>query len=87
MQAGEGFDPATGKVTHHDKGIKRALRGLVGGTLLDKAMMGWNFVFCGGALALAGLGIYAAVEGMIEAFAAGANAFSCKSPLEGAGYG
>ena len=79
LQAGEGFDPATGVVTKHDSGIKRWVRGFVSGPWYINA---WNVIYLGGALVTAGLGAYAAIEGLIAAFAdPQVNAFSCQSPL------
>lgn len=84
MQAGEGFDPATGRVIHHDRGIKRFMRGLFGGPIIQKLLMGWNIIYALAALALAGLGAYASISLMILAFSSGAKitTFSCTSPLD-----
>ncbi|KAJ9224430.1 hypothetical protein DTO027B5_5915 [Paecilomyces variotii] len=77
---GDGFDPTTGTVVRQDTGLKRLWRGLVNGPWI------WNVLhvlYGGGALATAGLGMYAAVEGMIEAFQnPQVNAFTCVSPLD-----
>lgn len=77
---GDGFDPTTGTIIRQDTGLKRLWRGLVNGPWI------WNVLhvlYGGGALATAGLGMYAAVEGMIEAFQnPQVNAFTCVSPLD-----
>lgn len=81
---GEGFDPVTGQVVKHDRGFKRFMRGLTGGTAKDKALMVWNVFYMLGAFAMAGLGAYASIILIIESFAAGASitTFSCRSPLD-----
>jgi len=46
----------------------------------------FNVLYSMGALAMAGLGAYGAIENLINAFASGAtNSFVCKSPLEASG--
>ena len=81
MRADEGFDPATGEVRRSDGGLKRIMRGF----MADRWYMNvWNVLYTLGALALAGLGAYAAISNLKAAFAAGAaNSFVCKSPLSG----
>ena len=79
---GEGFDPVTGETRRADGGVKRFIRGFMG--------KGWymnvfNVIYMLGAMAMAGLGAYAAIENLIAAFDAGAaNSFVCHSPLQGA---
>ena len=77
---GDGFDPVTGAVVRRDSGVKRWIRGFFSGPwYLNIA----HVLYAGGALATAGLGMYAAVEGMIEAFEIPqVNSFSCRSPLD-----
>ena len=71
---GDGFDPNTGRVIRIDCGVKRWIRGFM--NIL-------HILYVGGALATAGLGMYAAVEGMIVAFQIPqVNSFSCTSPLD-----
>lgn len=61
----EGFDPATGETKRLDKGIKRWVRGFYA----DKWYVNvWHVILGGGALAVAGLGAYAAIQSMILAF-------------------
>lgn len=62
---GEGFDPRTGYVVRKDNGVKRWVRGLTSGEWYMNVL---HFLYAGGALATAGLGMYAAIQGMIEAF-------------------
>lgn len=82
IRGGEGFDPSTGRVNRSDRGFKRVMRGF----LADRWYMNaFNVLYMLGALALAGLGAYSAIENLISAFAKGAaNSFTCHSPLEGA---
>ena len=76
---GEGFNPATGQVVRNDSGVKRWARGFVSGPWY---MNLWNVIYLGGALATAGLGAYAAIQGMIVVFQnPQINAFTCTSPL------
>ena len=74
------FDPQTGNVARKDSGVSRWVRGLT------SAPWYWNvahFLYSVGALATAGLGLYAAIQGMIDAFKnPQVNAFSCSSPLD-----
>lgn len=78
-RADEGFDPVTGVTKYHDTGIKRYVRGFFAGRWYLNV---WHVILAGGALATAGLGAYAAIVGMIEAFQSPqVNAFSCGSPL------
>ncbi len=79
-EQGEGFDPATGQVTRHDAGIKRMFRGFFSGNWYVNC---WNVIYFLGALATAGLGIWAAVENLIVIYAIPElNAFGCHSPLD-----
>lgn len=82
MRADEGFDPATGETRRVDGGVKRFVRGFMG----ERWYMNvFNVLYMLGAMAMAGLGAYAAIENLIDAFDAGAaNSFVCQSPLEGA---
>jgi len=80
MLDGEGFDPATGNVIFHDRGLKRYIRGFMAGPWW---MNVWNVFYLIGALSVAGLGAYAAIEGLVHAFKnPQLNAFSCTSPLD-----
>ncbi|MCJ1359787.1 MAG: hypothetical protein MMC33_009790 [Icmadophila ericetorum] len=75
----EGFDPTTGRVIRNDRGIKRWIRGFFAGPWY---MNIFNVLYLGGALATAGLGAYAAIVGISDAFKIPQlNAFSCNSPL------
>lgn len=76
---GEGFDPATGQTRRSDSGIKRYIRGFCAGRWYINV---WHIIHAGGALATAGLGAYAAIVGMIDAFKIPqVNSFTCTSPL------
>ena len=75
------FNPVTGQISRHDKGIKRMVRGFFAQRWYLNV---WNIVYMLGALALAGLGAYGAIINLINAFAGDTvNSFVCKSPLDG----
>ncbi|OAP65406.1 hypothetical protein AYL99_01378 [Fonsecaea erecta] len=80
MRPGEGFNEHTGQTTRSDHGIKRLIKGF----FADRWYINvWHIIHAGGALATAGLGAYAAIEGMIDAFKnPQINSFTCKSPLD-----
>ncbi|EXJ73654.1 uncharacterized protein A1O5_03416 [Cladophialophora psammophila CBS 110553] len=80
MRPGEGFNEQTGYTARSDRGITR----LVKGFFADRWYINvWHVIHAGGALATAGLGAYAAIEGMIEAFKnPQVNSFTCTSPLD-----
>lgn len=79
MQPDEGFDPVTGKTIYHDRGWRRWTRGFARNRYFNTA----NIVYAAGCLAVAGLGLYASIESLIEAFEIPqVNAFSCTSPLD-----
>jgi hypothetical protein len=83
MRADEGYDPATGASVRHDHGIKRWARGFVSGPWWIRCMNVWNVVYLLGALSVAGLGAYAAIQGLIDVFQnPQVNSFSCTSPLD-----
>lgn len=76
----EGFDPATGRFERKYSGPKRWIRGFFGGRWYQNV---FNFLYTLGALCLAALGSYGAIENLITAFANGTtNSFVCKSPLQ-----
>lgn len=78
--AGESFDPATGAVTRQDGGLTRVVRGFMAGMWYLNV---WNVLYFMGALATAGLGIWAAVENLILIYSVPQlNAYGCKSPLD-----
>jgi len=78
MLPGDGFDPATGQVVRQDGGIKRWIRGFKKHAVLN----GWHILFFLGSLVTCVLGLYAAIKGMIAAYATGAqSSFSCTSPF------
>ena len=68
----EGFDPVTGQTTRLDGGVRRYIRGFFADRWYVNA---WHVVHAGGALAVAGLGAYAAIQGMIDAFKVRYSAF------------
>jgi hypothetical protein len=80
MKQEESFDPATGRATRSDRGVKRWIKAFGSGRWYINI---WHLIFAGGSLAVAGLGAYAAISGMIEAFKdPQVNSFSCRSPLD-----
>lgn len=84
MLPGDGFDPATGQVIRGDGGMKRMMRGLKKMWWLNL----WNLIYMLGSLVTAGLGAYAAIELIIEAFQSPVlGAFNCHSPLDNAALG
>lgn len=78
LRAGEGFDPSSGRTTHHDSGFARYRRGYMKKFLFNT----FNLIFFLGSCVTAILGIYSAAKGMKDAYAAGAPpSFSCRSPV------
>jgi len=64
MRAGAGgFDPSTGTANRSLKGISYWVKGYFSGGALQVGMNVWHTIYALGALALAGLGMYAAIEG------------------------
>ncbi|KAI9662449.1 MAG: hypothetical protein M1821_008616 [Bathelium mastoideum] len=79
---GDGFDPTTGTVIRRDTGLKRWIRGFFSGGPLNVVANTSHLLYTLGALVTSGLGMYAAIEGMIVAFEnPQVNSFSCTSPL------
>ncbi|OJJ51821.1 hypothetical protein ASPZODRAFT_127952 [Penicilliopsis zonata CBS 506.65] len=81
---GEGFDPATGRVTRRNSSstLSRLLRGFCSGGAAQVAINVCHVLYFLASLAMCGLGMYAAVDGMIVAFEIPElNSFSCVSPL------
>lgn len=80
QQAESGFDPATGEVNANDSGLRRCIRGFLGRRWYLNI---FNLLYFLGALATAGLGIWAAVKNLIYAYSIPElNAFGCTSPLD-----
>lgn len=80
MEGEEAFDPVTGVVRRRDAGVKRWIRGFCGRFWWLNSIL---LVYTLGSLALSGLGAYASIEGMIDAFKnPQINAFTCHSPLQ-----
>jgi len=59
LQPGEGFDPLTGQIVRHDTGMKRFVRGFMAKRWYLNI---FNILYAMGALCLAGLGAYGAIE-------------------------
>ena len=83
IKAGEGFDPQNGQIVRYESTVKRWYRGFWSGGSIQVAQNIWHVLYFLCSLAMCGLGMYAAVQGMIEVFAANEalNSFSCVSPL------
>lgn len=78
-----GFDPQTGVITRQVSGLQYWYRGFFAGGSFQVVMNVLHLLYALGALAMAGLGMYAAIVGMIDAFEnPQLNSFSCKSPLD-----
>lgn len=74
----EGYNPVTGETRREDKGIKRWVRGF----FADKWYVNvWHMILASGSLAVAGLGAYAAIQGMIDAFKVGSGSSSRQASL------
>ena len=79
MRDDEGFDATTGAIRRHDTGMRRWARGFWSRTWYINV---WHVLYAIGALATAGLGAYAAIVSIIDAFKnPQLNAFTCQSPL------
>jgi hypothetical protein len=59
-----GFDPATGGITRRYKGLSYWVKGYFSGGALQVIMNVWHTVYALGSLALAALGLYAAIQGI-----------------------
>ncbi|KAK5724894.1 hypothetical protein LTR17_013477 [Elasticomyces elasticus] len=78
-----GFDPITGEVTRKYSGVSYWIHGFLSGGVKQVALNVFNFLYAIGAWSVTGLGMYAAVMGMIEAFKnPQLNSFGCRSPLD-----
>ncbi|KAI1743939.1 transmembrane amino acid transporter protein-domain-containing protein [Xylaria scruposa] len=76
------FDPAVGRDGRGLVGINRYIRGFWSGGIFQVAINIWHLLLFLASLALSGLGLYASIEGFIEAFEIPqVNAFTCRSPL------
>ncbi|KAJ5185611.1 Amino acid transporter transmembrane [Penicillium cf. griseofulvum] len=81
-EVGEGFNPITGEVIRTETTTARWVRGFFSGGPLQVAINIWHVVFSLASLSMCGLGMWAAVVGMIDAFKIPQlNSFSCVSPL------
>lgn len=59
---GEGFDPASGKVTRHGSNAQRWVLGFLSGGPVRVAQNAWHGVYFLASLATCGLGMYAAIK-------------------------
>ncbi|RLL98830.1 hypothetical protein CFD26_106651 [Aspergillus turcosus] len=82
LRDGEGFDPATGQTVRHDHGFQRFVRGFFAMRPKELAMSVFNIFYFFGAMALAGLGAYASIIGLMNAFKASTTtSYTCTIPL------
>ena len=63
VRANEGFDPATGQVVRTESKTRRLIRGFFSGGPFQVALNIWHVIYILAALAMCGLGMYAAVDG------------------------
>ncbi|KAI1195713.1 transmembrane amino acid transporter protein-domain-containing protein [Nemania serpens] len=76
------FDPAVGRTSRGLTGVNRYIRGFFSGGILQVSTNIWHVLYFLASLALSGLGLYASIEGFIEAFEnPQVNSFTCRSPL------
>ncbi|KAJ8114541.1 hypothetical protein ONZ43_g4877 [Nemania bipapillata] len=76
------FDPALGRTSRGLTGIKRYIVGFWSGGVFQVSINIWHSLLFLASLALSGLGLYASIEGFIEAFEIPqVNSFTCRSPL------
>lgn len=61
--AGEGFDPTTGRVTRSGSTVQRWMRGFLSGGPIQVAQNVWHVIYFFAALVTCGIGMYAAIEG------------------------
>ncbi|KAF3388168.1 hypothetical protein DPV78_012197 [Talaromyces pinophilus] len=81
-ERGEGFNATTGQVTREESTVQRWIRGFFSGGIFQVSINIWHALYFLASLAMCGLGMYAAVDGLIEAFKnPELNSFSCRSPL------
>lgn len=79
---GEGFDPATGQTIRNETTVQRLVRGFMSGGSWQVAINVWHVLYFLASLSMCGLGMYAAIQGMIDVFKnPQVNSFSCRSPL------
>jgi len=82
IRPGEGFDPTTGLVTRSETRAQRLVRGFFSGGVFQVAINIWHIIYFLASLSMCGLGMYASIQGMIDAFKnPELNSFSCRSPL------
>lgn len=62
-ERGEGFDPNTGNVTRHSRGLQRWVQGFFAGGSWQIVLNVWHVLYFLASLAMCGLGMYAAVDG------------------------
>ncbi|KAI3317795.1 transmembrane amino acid transporter protein-domain-containing protein [Xylariaceae sp. AK1471] len=76
------FDPAVGRNSRGLTGLNRYIRGFWSGGILQISINIWHVLYFLASLGLSGLGLWASIEGFIEAFKIPqVDAFMCRSPL------
>ncbi|RYC55632.1 hypothetical protein CHU98_g10573 [Xylaria longipes] len=76
------FDPAVGRTSRGLTGFNRYIRGFWSGGTFQILINIWHVLYFLASLSLSGLGLYASIEGFIEAFEnPQVDSFTCRSPL------
>ncbi|KAI8946118.1 transmembrane amino acid transporter protein-domain-containing protein [Xylaria longipes] len=76
------FDPAVGRTSRGLTGFNRYIRGFWSGGTFQILINIWHVLYFLASLSLSGLGLYASIEGFIEAFEIPQlDSFTCRSPL------
>ncbi|KIW97771.1 uncharacterized protein Z519_01355 [Cladophialophora bantiana CBS 173.52] len=76
------FDPAIGRTSRGMTGVNRYIRGFWSGGILQISINVWHVLYFLASLGMCGLGMWASIQGMIDAFKIPeVNSFTCTSPL------
>ncbi|OQV10422.1 hypothetical protein CLAIMM_14423 isoform 1 [Cladophialophora immunda] len=76
------FDPAIGRTSRGMTGMSRYIRGFWSGGIFQVSINVWHVLYFLASLGMCGLGMWASIQGMIDAFKIPeVNSFTCTSPL------
>ncbi|OAP60916.1 hypothetical protein AYL99_05918 [Fonsecaea erecta] len=76
------FDPAIGRTSRGLTGMTRYIRGFWSGGAFQVSINVWHVLYFLASLGMCGLGMWASIQGMIDAFKIPeVNSFTCTSPL------
>ncbi|KAJ9601929.1 hypothetical protein H2200_013599 [Cladophialophora chaetospira] len=76
------FDPTIGRTSRGLTGVNRYIRGFWTGGVLQISFNVWHVLYFLASLGMCGLGMWASIQGMIDAFKIPeVNSFTCTSPL------